>query len=152
MDISTQSKLWKVRQLIPSDFQEVIEIDQLCFEKPWTLNDIKDYYERLNHTGFVIINEGFIRAFTWHMLNNSHYRLLNIACHPDNMNEGYASRLITHLKARLVVGKRHFIICDVRESNLVAQLFLKKNEFTCVCIKDDYFDDGEPSYVMRYGL
>lgn len=140
------------RALAPEDFQEVIEIEQFSYDDPWQYRDISEYYMRDNHWGIVATDESLIQAFAWYSVEPVYLRLWNIAAHPDSRREGYATRVIEDLKLRLNIdcSSGSFIVADVRETNLNALLFFQSNEFKCVKILPDHYDDGENCYLMRF--
>ena len=57
------------------------------------------------------------------------------------------------LSGKLNPKRKKYVVANVRETNLSAQLFLRDQGFRAVHIRrEDYIDTWEDAYVMRYSI
>lgn len=140
-----------IRYMIRRDMPEVVKIEQASYEAPWTQADFKECLSHHNHMGMVIESKEQIIGFMVYGLLKDSIHLLNIAICPSLRRLGCAESLVDKLKSKLTVQRRKEIIAYTRESNLEAQLFLRKMGFFCFDIDQDYYTEfAEPAYCFSY--
>lgn len=143
----------QIRWLIRRDMGRVLQIEQDSFENPWSEEDFLCCLRQRNCIGMVAEHAGEVVGFIIYELHKAQLRVLNIAVAPESRRSGVGTQIITRLIEKLSQQRRREILLEVRESNLVAQLFYKAQGFRAVCVlRRHYEDTEEDGYVMRYKL
>jgi ribosomal-protein-alanine N-acetyltransferase len=128
---------WMVRR----DMPEVLAIESLCFERPWTEEDFIRPLRQNNCIGMVIEAQEQIHGFMLYELHKNELRLLNFAVHPASQRQGFGAAMIRKLVSKLSQQMRRRIVDEVRETNLPMQLFLRSQGFQCIGVNRNAFDD-----------
>ena len=140
---------WTIRKDLPS----VVDIEELCFEFPWTETEIIDMLRKPHVIGKVVEYQDGIGGFMFYTLHRTRLHVENIAVHPDYRRCGIGTAMVETLKSKLSPIKRTSLALDVRESNLDAQLFFRHNGFKAVkVIRDAYEDTDEDAYRFAYQI
>lgn len=94
-----------------------------------------------------------ILGFMIYELHKSRLHILNFAVANEARKQGVGSQMVLRLVDKLSQQRRNEILLEVRESNLDAQLFFKKQGFKAVCVLRRHFDDTEEdAYIMQFKL
>jgi len=138
-----------IRWMIRRDMPEVLNIEHKSFEYPWTDDDFIRCLRQRNCIGMVAeVNEKIV-GYMVYSLERSRLTLLNIAVHPDFRHQKVGLTMIEKLFSKLSEQRRNRIVLEVRETNLDAQLFLKKVGFRAIKVnRNAYKDTAEDSYLM----
>ncbi|WP_437231187.1 ribosomal protein S18-alanine N-acetyltransferase [Planctomicrobium sp. SH661] len=143
----------QIRWLIRRDMPEVLRIEQSSFGSPWSDEDFLCCLRQRNCIGMVAEHNHQILGFMIYELHKSRLHILNFAVAPETRKQGVGSQMIMRLVDKLSQQRRNEIILEVRESNLDAQLFFKKQNFKAVCVLRRHFDDTEEDgYIMQFKL
>lgn len=140
-----------IRWLIKPDLLKVLEIERHSFEFNWNEDDFVRCLRQRNCIGMVAdINETVV-GFIIYELHKHRLHLLNLAVHEDHRRLGIGKAMILKLIAKLSEGRRRRILLELRESNLVAQLFFKNLGFRAVSVLRRFYDHTEEdAYLMEY--
>lgn len=142
-----------IRWLIRRDMPEVLSIERLCFEFPWTDEDFMVCLRTRNCIGMVADNGTEITGFMVYELHKSRIHILNFCVAPKWQRKGVGRVMVERLIDKLSQQRRHEIAAEVRERNLDAQLFFKRMGFKAASVVRDYYEDtDEDCYVFRYLL
>jgi len=77
--------------------------------------------------------------------------ILSVAVDPKFQRNQIGTSIVEKLKDKLIIQKRIALNCVVAESNLRAQLFFKKNKFSCIGIaRKPYENSDEDGYIMSF--
>lgn len=141
------------RWMLSADSNEIAEIDQECFEFPWTLKDVRKAYVDNNiHTAIIEV-EDKIAGYCFYEVMPTEFRILNFAIRPIFQRKGYGTALMNKMKDK-VTGesrKRSKLSCFIRETSLVGQLFLRKCGFIASEIHHGvYTQTDEDAYLFEY--
>jgi len=140
-----------VRWLIRRDMPEVLDVENACFEYPWSKQDFICCMRRRNCIGMVAEHDSQVVGFMVYELTKDQLYLMSFAVRPDLQRCGVGTLMISKLISKLSPGRRDKIDLEVRETNLAAQLFLKRMGFVAVAILRGYYDDTpDEAYVMQY--
>lgn len=143
----------QIRWLIRRDMPEVLRIEQSSFRTPWTDEDFLCCLRQRNCIGMVAEHNHRIVGFMIYELHKSRLHILNFAVSDDARKLGIGTQMVMRLVDKLSQQRRNEILLEVRESNLDAQLFFKKQGFKAVCVLRRHFDDTEEdAYIMRFKL
>jgi ribosomal-protein-alanine N-acetyltransferase len=143
-----------IRWLIRRDMPEVLQIERLCFEFPWTDEDFMVCLRQRNCIGMVAEDEaGTIVAFMVYELHKSRLAILNFCVGVRWQRMGVGTQMVGKLIDKLHQQRRNEIIVETRERNLDAQLFFKAMGFRATdVVRDHYEDTDEDCYVFQYRL
>lgn len=138
-----------IRWMIRRDMPEVMAIENSSFEYPWDEEDFIECLRQRNCIGMVAEHNEIVVGYIIYELYSSKIRLLNVAVHTNYRFKGIGKSVIEKIVSKLSPQRRLEIETEVRESNLDAQLFLKKMKFKATKILSEFFDNTENAYQMR---
>ena len=139
-----------IRWMIRRDMPEILEIERASFEFPWTETDFVRSLRQRNCIGMVAECNERIVGFMIYELHKTRLHILNFAVHPDHRRCGIGSKMTGKLVSKLSNQKRTRILLQVRETNLMAQLFFRKVGFRAISVLRDFYDDSvEDAYLME---
>ncbi|MCA9218598.1 MAG: ribosomal protein S18-alanine N-acetyltransferase [Planctomycetales bacterium] len=139
-----------IRWMIRRDMPEILEIERASFEFPWTETDFVRSLRQRNCIGMVAECNERIVGFMIYELHKTRLHILNFAVHPDHRRCGIGSKMTGKLVSKLSNQKRTRILLEVRETNLMAQLFFRKVGFRAISVLRDFYDDSvEDAYLME---
>ena len=140
-----------IRFMIRYDMPEVLNIESESFQFPWQKEDfVRCYYQR-NYLLMVAEHEKRIAGFMVYELSKTRYRILNFAVSPGMRRHRVGSQMVAKLVTKLSLQRRTRIVLEVRETNLVAQLFFQACGFRAVSVLRNYYEDTpEDAYLMQY--
>ncbi|MEW6102902.1 MAG: ribosomal protein S18-alanine N-acetyltransferase [bacterium] len=133
-----------------NDLKEVLEIENLSFEDPWTKGMFEE--EMKNGSFYVAKENGKIIGYGGFSIAEDEVSLVNLAIHPLYRKKGIGSFLLGLIIkiAREEGGKKMFL--EVRRKNLGAISFYKKQGFIETGIRKSYYDGGEDAIIMSCKL
>lgn len=142
----------RVRWMVRRDFREVLDIENLCFDYPWSESDLIESLRQRNCIGAVAESEcGLIQGYCIYELFPSYITITSLAVHPDVQGQGIGSGIVNRIKDKLDYGKRVRIKTLVRESNFPAQMFFKSAGFIATeVVKGGYEETDEDGYLFQY--
>lgn len=141
----------RIRWMIRRDMPEALAIEESSFEFPWTEEDFVRCLRQRNCIGMVAERNDKIVGFMIYELLQSELHILNFAVRKEFRRMGVGSQMMEKLVSKLSYGRRDRIVLEVRETNLDAQLFFKKQTFRAIDVLRDYYEDTiEDAYLMQY--
>ncbi len=142
---------YSVRTYQSSDFAEVMRIELSCFEFPWSESEACALLaHQLTRVRTVQSDDGRVLAYAVYQEHKDMLHLLSIATSPNYRRKGCARSLIDHMM-RSLAGPHSLkrIECEVRESNLEAQLFMKACGFRATGIESNFYPNiQEDAYLF----
>lgn len=143
-------KACKLRFISPSDWVEVMDIENLSFDEPWLEMDFRRDVRRTNVTCLVAEVDCEVVGYVVFERLERNIILLNMAVHPKYRRSRVGSTLIESIKNR-VHSRLKRVIADVSEYNDAGHEFLKSQGFICTEILPDYFENAdEPQAAYRF--
>ncbi len=143
----------QIRWMIRRDMPEVLEIERKSFEFSWTEEDFLCCLRQRNCIGMVAERQERIAGFMIYELLKSQLHVLNFAVAPWARRQNVGTQMIEKLVNKLSQQRRQEICLEVRETNLAAQLFFRKQGLQAHSVlRGHYEDTEEDAYVMRYQL
>lgn len=140
-----------IRWMIRRDMPEVLAIEGGSFEFPWHEEDFMRCLRQRNCIGMVAEHAERIVGFMIYELHKSRLHVLNFAVAPTYRRRHVGAQMIQKLISKLSSQRRTRVSLEVRETNLPAQLFFKRNGFVATAVLRDFYDDStEDAYVMQY--
>ena len=142
-----------IRWMIRRDMPEVLQIEQASFEFAWTDKDFLHCLRQRNRIGMVAEQGERVVGFMIYELHKTKLHILNFAVHPNCRRLGVGAQMVAKLIRKLSSHRRINIALEVRETNLMAQLFFRSQGFRAVRVLRAYYEDsGEDAFLMQYKL
>lgn len=142
-----------VRWMIRRDMPEVLEIENLSFEFPWTEEEFVRCLRQRNCIGGVAEIGDRVVGFMIYELHKDKLHILNFAVHPEFRRACVGTRMFARLLGKLSAQRRRRITLEVRDSNLPAQLFFQSLGMRATSVLRDFYPDtDDDAYVMEYSI
>lgn len=142
-----------IRWMIRRDMPEVLLAEQESFEYAWTEEDFLRCLRQRNCIGMVAEQGEKVVGFMIYELHKTKLHVLNFAVHPDFRRQDVGQQMVAKLISKLSSHRRTRITLEVRETNLVAQLFFRSQSFKAVRVLRGFYEDsGEDAFLMYYRL
>jgi [ribosomal protein S18]-alanine N-acetyltransferase len=137
-----------IRPAVPSDLPQILEIESLCFEKPWpesnfraALSDVFIVYEQERIWGFIVACSNEVTR---------HSMIMKVAVHPQARGRGAASLLMSRTLAAL---RENQVACvelsvEIAKTN-VKRLYEKFGFKTLTVLNPDVDYEDEAFYEMQ---
>lgn len=142
-----------IRPMQSSDIESVVEIEELAFSTPWTVEGFtqemtnpRAHYIVLEDKGTLIGYGGF-----WQIIEEAH--ITNLAIHPKHRGKGHGKKLIEAMLnyARSLHIER--VTLEVRVSNLVARKAYESFGFNIEGKRSRYYTNPtEDAMIMWLSL
>ena len=140
-----------IRWMIRRDMPEVLQTEQESFTYSWSEEDFLRCLRQRNCIGMVAECGERVVGFMIYELHKTKLHILNFAVHPAYRRHGVGAQMVAKLVSKLSSHRRTRITLEVRETNLSAQLFFRKQEFRAIRVLRAYYEDsGEDAFLMQY--
>ena len=141
-----------IRWMMWKDLQEVLTIENECFEYAWSEEEFVECLQQRNCVGMVAESQGRVVGFTIYEVQKTKIYLLNVATLSEFRRQGIGTQLVAKLIAKLKNQRRSRITLEIRETNLPAQVFFRSLGFRAVDILRDFYVDStnEDAYQMVF--
>ena len=146
--------MYTLRYMRLQDIPHVMQIDQLAFQTPWSMNsyvfEIND-----NHSAHMIVLEKeaeqpIIVGYGGMWLIEGEAHISTIATHPDWRGQGLGEVLLAGMVLRGMTLGATYSVLEVRVSNVPAINLYRKYEFQIVSVRKGYYrDNNEDAYLMH---
>ena len=140
-----------IRQMKPSDLEQVMDIETHSFPFPWNVQDFDFYLQQKPHSvSKVIEHEGEVIAyFIWNRMDGG-LEIVNLAVHWKYRKQGVGAQIMEYMYKR-IKGRTKCIRYAVWEDSEGLQIFLRQMGWRCVWIdRTDEFTHHLCAYVMEY--
>ena len=142
-----------IRWMIRRDMPTVLGIENNCFEFAWTEEDFIRCLRQRNSVHFVAEKDNEVVGFIIYELHKKRLHIVNFAVHEDHQRQGVGKAMINKLLRKLSHERRNYILLEVRETNLDAQLFFRAMGFRAIFVLRDFYEKDETeedAYLMQY--
>jgi [ribosomal protein S18]-alanine N-acetyltransferase len=145
-----------IRDASARDLLRIVEIEQLAFPTPWSLNAFRRELT-LPFSRLMVAVSGDDRAappdgFLCRWLVADECHVLNVAVHPDHRRFGLGARLLGATIAEARQKSADVVTLEVRRSNLAARRLYRKFDFEERRLRRHYYGPGEDAIVMELRL
>lgn len=142
----------KIVEATLKDFEQICEIEQACFVEPYTREQLM-YEFNGNPLNKILVayDEDKIVGFVDYMITFNSATISQIAVLPNYRKKGLGSKLLEEMEKSFpkeIDDVVETITLEVRESNINAISFYKKNGYENVVIKKHYYKNGENAVYM----
>ncbi len=142
----------KIVEATLKDFEQICEIEQACFVEPYTPEQLMyEFSENPLNQILVAYDEDKIVGFVDYMITFNSATISQIAVLPNYRKKGLGSKLLEEMEKSFpkeIDDVVETITLEVRESNINAISFYKKNGYENVVIKKHYYKNGENAVYM----
>ena len=128
----------KFRSLEFKDIDKVMEIETLSNPTPWSIGSFIDCINS-SYQNIVILRDNLLVGFCISTVNFTESHLLNISIHPDHRSKGLGQVLLEESERELNKKGVSDIFLEVRNSNIGAINFYKKNNYSHVGKRKNYY-------------
>jgi len=140
-----------IRWMIRADMPQVMAIENECFQFAWSEDDFIRCLRERSTIGMVIEYDEQVVGYMIYDLHKNKLEIMNFAVHPARQRRGFGAAMVKKLDGKLSANRRTKIICNIRETNIDAQLFFSACGFKAVSIlRDHYHDTPEDAYKFEY--
>jgi ribosomal-protein-alanine N-acetyltransferase len=162
-----------LRYMTVPDISQVVVIDRLAFDLPWSERSYEYEITEANYSHLVVlesISERVVRGWRrwlnggytlerrivgygglWNNSNETH--ISTIAVHPDWRGRGWGEILLAGMVGRSITLNAACVVLEVRVSNTLAQNLYHKYAFETISVKPRYYrNNNEDAYDMRMNL
>ncbi|MDE0689740.1 MAG: ribosomal protein S18-alanine N-acetyltransferase [Candidatus Poribacteria bacterium] len=136
------------------DLQEVLKIENECFENPWS----ETYYTlslkrpRSYEHFYVARHENTIVGYIVFSILHEEAHILNLAVPVVYRRQGIAKYLLTSALKMIQAQDGHEVFLEVAVSNLPAQYLYRQFGFRICGIRKNYYGRYKDAYVFRKGV
>lgn len=142
----------KIVEATLKDFEQIHDIEQACFVEPYTREQLMyEFSENPLNKILVVYDEDKIVGFVDYMITFNSATISQIAVLPNYRKKGLGSKLLEEMEKSFpkeIDDVVETITLEVRESNINAISFYKKNGYENVVIKKHYYKNGENAVYM----
>ncbi|MDE4542503.1 ribosomal protein S18-alanine N-acetyltransferase [Thermoanaerobacterium sp. R66] len=141
----------KIRPMVKSDIDKVMEIEYLSFSVPWSFESFVMEVTKNSCAHYIVAEvDGKVAGYGgfWVVVDEGH--ITNIAVHPDFRGQGVGSAIVEGLIELAKTKGITSMTLEVRESNLVAQSLYKKYGFRPVGKRRGYYQDNNEDAVIMW--
>jgi len=139
-----------VRPMQINDLKAILEIEQLSFSTPWSLESFKTELKDNEYARYLCLElEGQVIGYMglWFILDEGH--ITNIAITPNHRGQHWGKFLMRSVMGKMVEQGMERMTLEVRVSNLLAQSLYKSLGFTTAGVRKGYYaDSGEDAMIM----
>ncbi len=151
-----KSRVARIDWLKRCHMAEVMEIENLSFESPWTERDFICCLRQRNCIGKIAAFDERVVGFMCYELQKSSIQFLDFAVHTDFRRLSIGRQMAADVTGKLshhAHQRRNCVMLGVRETNVDAQLFFRAMGFHAVAVlRNTYQDSTDDAYLMQYRL
>ena len=141
-----------LRNATYSDLPRIIEIEELSFSQPWSLNSFRRELT-LPFSRLIVANwepaDKVPCGFMCRWLVADELHILNIAVHPDYRQLGIGAGMMEEVINEAKAKQAHVITLEVRRANLSARSLYRRFNFQERRLRKNYYAPGEDAIVME---
>lgn len=141
--------------MLPEDIDDVLLIESLGYEFPWSRHLFEGCLGRDNYSLSVLEHNEQVKGYMVASQVRDEGQLLNICIHPESQRLRYATQMLEHVVAHFQGSDAEQLFLEVRMSNTAAISLYKSLQFTEVGRRKAYYpakDGREDALVMRLTL
>ena len=136
-----------------SDLQQVLEIENECFDDPWSATYFKLSLKRPKSYEFFYVArcEDTVTGYIVFAVLCEEAQILNIAVPAAHRGQGVGKYLLASALEIIAVHNGREVFLEVAVSNLPAQYLYRQFGFRICGIRKNYYGRHKDAYVFRKG-
>lgn len=140
-----------IRHMIRRDMPAVLDIEESSYEFPWSEEEFIRCLRQRNIIGMVAECNDSVVAFVIYEFHKNRLHVLDLAVDSRFRRQGIGRNILERLKSKISHERRNRIALEIRERNVVGQLFFQSCGYRAVSVLREFWDDtDEDAYVMEY--
>lgn len=141
----------QIRAMRESDLEQVLEIENLAFASPWTLDNFRGELLRNPWSVNQVVEiDQQIVAYSTFWCVSGEVAINNIAVHPDHRRRGLARLLVEDVLTTARAKGAERVILEVRPTNVEALALYRSFGFQEVGRRPNYYrEENEDAIVME---
>ena len=132
----------KLRPLVVTDLDAIMEIEQRAYDFPWSQGIFRDCL-RVGYCCWCYEIDDEIHAYGVMSVAAGESHILNLTVHPESQRQGIGIKLMKHF---LQLASRHSadtVMLEVRPSNIAAVRLYEKMGFNEIGVRRNYYPAGD---------
>ena len=138
-----------IKEIELKDNNEYLELGKIVNDNFAKLFPLKEILDNKNNYLFGYYKDDTLIAFIHITKSFEVLEINNIVVKKDYQKNNIGSKLIDYIIKRFPDIKEIFL--EVRSKNKIAIEFYKKNNFKCINIRKDYYENDD-AYIMKRGV
>lgn len=143
-------KAYHLQALDPSDLDQMVNLDHLCWGGYWGSQSYLTELERPNSDVWGYVSETQLVAFgiLWRVLEEAH--LISLLVHPDHRRRGLGKGLVNRLLTVAQQQGSEWATLEVRSRNVAAQALYESCGFSLLGKRKHYYQDPEDDALIYW--
>lgn len=129
-----------IKKLEPGELPEVVEIENLSFQSPWSAGQFK---QNIDHFIVAVLNRRVVGFIGIEMVADEAH-INHTAVHPDFRRIGIGKKLV----GRALKYPANKFILEVRKSNTAAKNLYKQFGFKEISQRKNYYSDNNEDAII----
>ena len=141
-----------IRNMRKEDIDEIVAIEQMCFNDAWKKEEILNDFETNDLSRYLVEErDGKIAAYIFFWITFDSATIVNLAVKEEYRRQGIAQSLLDECVRMCEAEQVEFLTLEVRVSSQSAIALYEKNGFMQVNIKKAYYKDNyeDASYMVK---
>lgn len=113
-------------------------------EEAYSLSQLEEMIKNLNYHMYIYLNEDKIQGYIFLLDSFDCYEIIKIGVSNSLRGKGIGGRLLDYILKKYDKD----IFLEVKEGNIMARNFYKKNNFKEIGRRKNYYRDGETAILM----
>lgn len=140
-----------IRKMQESDLEEVLIVENLSFQAPWTKNIfLKELADNPNASYFVLKIGNLLVGYAGLWLSSKLAQVTNIAIHPAYRRKQLGEKLFRYLCHYAILQGAQQLSLEVRASNIAAQKMYRKFGLVPAGIHKRYYTDNDEDAIIMW--
>jgi len=139
-------------QMVTADLSEVMELERLAFDRPWTpglfLHELKLSFSRLQLVRAIDQPQRLLGYVCWWLVGEE-VHILNLAVHPEGRRAGVGRALIQRVLDDAARHRAASVTLEVRHDNAAALALYGSMGFDRAGMRRNYYGPGEDAVIME---
>jgi ribosomal-protein-alanine N-acetyltransferase len=140
--------MFKIVKFLPLFIDEVLRIENLSFETPWTKEQILSSAHNKNTIFDIVLVNNVVIGYCLSLITYKEIEILRIAIDTDFRHKSYATALIRSIVNYSIANNIENIFLEVAFNNQAAINLYKSFNFETISIREKYYKE-ENALVLR---
>jgi len=153
--VKTQPSGLVFAQMVATDLPEVMELERLAFDKPWTpglfLHELKLSFSRLHLARRSDTARRLLGYVCWWVVGDE-VHILNLAVHPSARRGGTGRALVQRVVDDALAHRAESVSLEVRHDNAPALALYGQMGFSPAGVRRNYYGPGDNAVIMERRL
>ncbi|MFC4559365.1 ribosomal protein S18-alanine N-acetyltransferase [Virgibacillus kekensis] len=140
-----------IREMKPSDIEEVLEVEKATFETPWSRDIFVQELVSNRHAYYYVVEiDGRVIGYAGMWLVIDDAQITNIAIKPAYRGNKLGGKLFLYtIEQAIRMGTKRLSL-EVRESNVVAQRMYRKFGLVPGGLRKNYYTDNQEDAIVMW--